>query len=53
MLIERQKRRQAKALAQQVMHRSAGREVAGFHQLADLQVDVGAYLGLDDVATGQ
>jgi hypothetical protein len=51
-LIEWGKRRQAKALAQQVMHRSAGREVAGFHQLADLQVDVSADLGLDDMATG-
>jgi hypothetical protein len=51
-LIEWGKRRQAKALAQQVMHRSAGREVAGFHQLANLEVDVGADLGLDDMATG-
>jgi hypothetical protein len=51
-LIEWGKRRQAKALAQQVMHCAAGREVAGFHQLTDLQVDVGADLGLDDMATG-
>jgi hypothetical protein len=51
-LIEWGQRWQTQALTQQVMHGAAGREVAGFHELADLQVDVGTDLGLDDMATG-
>jgi len=50
-LIEGRQGRQAKALAQQVMHRAAGGEVVALHHLADPQEHIGAHLGLDEMPT--
>jgi hypothetical protein len=52
-LIEGWKGIEARAEPHQVMGRTAGGEVVALHHFTDPQVDVGAHLGLDEVAACQ